>query len=112
MVVNVMLYFALTDKEVRKGILHYPQTKNYQLKAVHLSLPALRDFIEQNFPRNHASFYYTVIREEEVIIDATVDQENDTVAVKLPITLSLNNRPIESLFPRDTVEHGIPSLDW
>ena len=94
-----MLYFALTDEEVRKGFLHYPRTKNYQLKGVHLSLPALRNFIELNFPHDYASFYYTTIREEEVTIDETVDQEDDVVAVKLPIRLSLKNRRIEALFP-------------
>jgi hypothetical protein len=112
--VNDMLYFALTEEEVLKGILHYPKTKKYQLKAVHTSLPALRDFIKQNFHRDYASFYYTTIQEEEVTIDENVYRENDVVAVKLPITLSLKNRKIEPLFPRDSVgNESIPhSLFW
>jgi hypothetical protein len=93
------LYFALTQAEVRKKLIHYPATSKYSHKGVHVDLESLRAFIKKMFKDHYKSFSYVELDTNldwlEIDLDVYVE---DMISVKLPINIDLTNKDIKRLF--------------
>lgn len=87
----MIVYYGLTEDEIKRDGVYYRVSFDYRLKMVNLSLDGLRRFILDNNMQDIIK-YYTVLDSSIFEIDDSVytDGKYDDIAVKIPYSFKVD----------------------
>lgn len=82
------VFYPLEENDISKGYIIYKKNEKFKLKLLHLTLIKLKEFLKKedlNFK------FYTKININNFNIDRSIFNEKDTIVVKLPFFIKINN---------------------
>lgn len=87
----MIVYYGLTEEEIKLSEIIYKQNKNYYIKGINLSLKGLKRFLMDNKMQNIIK-YYTKVNLNNFIIDKNIIKDNDydMIGVKIPFKFKID----------------------